>query len=342
MPQWHIKELSNLTGVSVRALHHYDKIGLLKPSTRASNGYRYYSQKDLVTLQQITALKFFGFGLSQIKTMLQSQPGMLEHLQAQQEMLKEQVSHLQNAQEAMETTIIRLKNAESFQWQDLIALIEGYRMSEELKKTWYGRVLNQAQLAEWVALKKQFPKEFELYDKLIAQINSKQVGDPEGDDGEHVVKAFLDFEQKIKASAGRLRKLNADILRSIKEGKISDTPLSPEGNLWLAKAQLAFFLKRIDQLYQDITDNLSADPAGTAGKKIARVWRDLVDEAFVGTSREFGIGLMLWQELGRQQAVLQKLVTLPPVQDQIKEIYAKIYFNPEAMSWAEKALNAHK
>ncbi len=63
MTQWYAKELSNLTQVSVRTLHHYDQIGLLKPSLRQSNNYRLYSEKDLLKLQQIIALKFFGFEL---------------------------------------------------------------------------------------------------------------------------------------------------------------------------------------------------------------------------------------------------------------------------------------
>lgn len=58
MTQWFVKDLSKLTGVSVQTLHHYDRIGLLKPSLRQSNGYRIYSEKDLLKLQQIIALKF--------------------------------------------------------------------------------------------------------------------------------------------------------------------------------------------------------------------------------------------------------------------------------------------
>ena len=69
MAQWRIKEISDLTKISVRTLHHYDKIGLLKSSMRESNGYRWYSEGDLAKLQQIIALKFFGFSLGQIKTM---------------------------------------------------------------------------------------------------------------------------------------------------------------------------------------------------------------------------------------------------------------------------------
>ena len=59
MTHWYVKTLSKLTGVSVQTLHHYDRIDLLKPSLRLSNGYRVYSEKDLLQLQQIIALKFF-------------------------------------------------------------------------------------------------------------------------------------------------------------------------------------------------------------------------------------------------------------------------------------------
>ena len=62
MTQWYVKDLSKLTGISVQTLHHYDRIALLKPSLRLSNGYRLYSEQDLLKLQQIIALKFFGFG----------------------------------------------------------------------------------------------------------------------------------------------------------------------------------------------------------------------------------------------------------------------------------------
>ncbi len=66
MAKWYVKDLSKLTGVSVQTLHHQDKINLLKPSLRLSNGYRIYSEEDLLRLQQIVALKFFGFELTSI------------------------------------------------------------------------------------------------------------------------------------------------------------------------------------------------------------------------------------------------------------------------------------
>jgi len=65
-------EFAKLAGVTVRTLHHYDRIGLLKPSGYTDAGYRLYRQEDLIRLQQIVTLKFIGFSLPQIKNLLNS------------------------------------------------------------------------------------------------------------------------------------------------------------------------------------------------------------------------------------------------------------------------------
>ena len=61
------REFAELTGVTVRTLHHYDRLGLLKPSGRTAAGYRLYGERDFARLQQIITLKFIGFPLNQIK-----------------------------------------------------------------------------------------------------------------------------------------------------------------------------------------------------------------------------------------------------------------------------------
>lgn len=50
MTKWYVKDLSKITGVSTQTLHHYDRIDLLKPSIRLANGYRVYSENDLLKL----------------------------------------------------------------------------------------------------------------------------------------------------------------------------------------------------------------------------------------------------------------------------------------------------
>jgi DNA-binding transcriptional MerR regulator len=69
---YRIKEFSALTGVSVRALHHYDRLGLLKPR-RGTSGYRMYGSKDVAVLEQIVALKFIGIPLRDITRLLRTE-----------------------------------------------------------------------------------------------------------------------------------------------------------------------------------------------------------------------------------------------------------------------------
>src|SRR5215813_6936578 len=64
------REFATLAGVTVRALHHYDRLGLLKPR-RTPAGYRVYTARDLERLEQVVALKFLGIPLRQIKTVLE-------------------------------------------------------------------------------------------------------------------------------------------------------------------------------------------------------------------------------------------------------------------------------
>ena len=340
MVQWRIKEISDLTKVSVRTLHHYDKIGLLQPSVRSSNGYRWYSKQDLVRLQQIIALKFFGFSLEQIKTMLKQTPEISKHLQAQQQMLKDQAEHLRQAQDAIAIVLQRYNASKTLDWNNLITLIERYNMAEELKNTWASN-LNENQLSEYISIKQEYPKEFDAWEKAIESINSMKLGDPEGSEGERIIKLLIDITKKTASSMSRQRKLNSDILRSIKQGQITEAPLSPEGNAWVSKASLAYYLKRCDNIYENITKNLNADPEGNVGKQIVNEWRELVKEAFIGTPPDLAIGIMLWQEMARQKTAIDKQKTAPTIKEQVNSIHVKLLFNPEALSWIEKAMIAH-
>ena len=61
-----VKQVARLSGVSVRTLHHYDEIGLLKPASVGENGYRYYGREELLRLQQILFHRELGFSLEEI------------------------------------------------------------------------------------------------------------------------------------------------------------------------------------------------------------------------------------------------------------------------------------
>lgn len=67
-----VKDISNLTGISVRTLHYYDEIGLLKPTSKNDAGYRLYDDKALETLQQILFFREFDIPLKEIKGVIEN------------------------------------------------------------------------------------------------------------------------------------------------------------------------------------------------------------------------------------------------------------------------------
>ena len=66
-----VKEISDLTGISVRTLNYYDEIGLLKPTQKSDAGYRLYDDKALETLQQILFFREFDIPLKEIKAVIE-------------------------------------------------------------------------------------------------------------------------------------------------------------------------------------------------------------------------------------------------------------------------------
>ena len=104
--------VARLAGVTVRALHHYDEIGLLEPSARTAAGYRRYSPADLDRLHRILTYRELGFALPEIAKMLDAPPDrpidLAEHLRRQHLLLTERIDRLTR----MATTITHALEAQ--------------------------------------------------------------------------------------------------------------------------------------------------------------------------------------------------------------------------------------
>jgi DNA-binding transcriptional MerR regulator len=102
MSHYRIGEFAKLAGVTVRALHHYDRIGLLKPM-RGSSGFRLYRHEDMERLEQIAALKFLGIPLQEIKLLLKhGRLTLADALHMQREALGEKRRQIDRAVVAIE------------------------------------------------------------------------------------------------------------------------------------------------------------------------------------------------------------------------------------------------
>ncbi len=92
-----VREFATLAGVTVRALHHYDRLDLLRPTRRTGSSYRLYSEHDLARLEEIVVLKFLGIPLKEIRPLLDQQSGLADALRRQQLALGEKRRQLEKA-----------------------------------------------------------------------------------------------------------------------------------------------------------------------------------------------------------------------------------------------------
>ena len=105
-----VRELARLAGVTVRTLHHYDQIGLLKPSSRTAAGYRLYEQDDLLRLQQILFFRELDFPLEDIRRILDHPEfDRVKALERHRRMLLERSARLAALVRTIDRTIERLQ-----------------------------------------------------------------------------------------------------------------------------------------------------------------------------------------------------------------------------------------
>lgn len=146
-----IRDFAELAGVTVKALLHYDRLGLLKPG-RANAGYRVYCDRDLETLEQIVALKFLGLPLKEIGAVLQRPalrlPDTLrlqrQALEDRQELLGRAIRAIRAAEDALESgkpaDLALMKNIiEVIDMQEGISVMKKYYSEEswELQRRYY-------------------------------------------------------------------------------------------------------------------------------------------------------------------------------------------------------------
>jgi DNA-binding transcriptional MerR regulator len=123
-----VKEVSNLVGVSVRTLHHYDEIGLLNPEFVTSAGYRLYSDNNLERLQQILFFKELDFSLQEIKSIMDS-PGFdrKKALNVHKKLLIEKKKRLERLIESVEKTMESIEGGIEMSQKEMF---DGFDMSE--------------------------------------------------------------------------------------------------------------------------------------------------------------------------------------------------------------------
>ncbi|MBG9735273.1 MerR family transcriptional regulator [Paenibacillus alvei] len=191
-----VKEVADITGVSVRTLHHYDEIGLLTPAHITEAGYRQYSEVDLALLQQILFFRELDFPLKQIKEIIYSPNfNQAEALELHRSMLLEKRSKLDVMLETLDRTIrhmkgeIEMTNKEKFQGFDF----SHNPYEQEARERWGSKAVDEANAKiSSMTMEQQSSlseKMNEIYTRLAALRNSA----PESEEAQAGIKEWFDF-----------------------------------------------------------------------------------------------------------------------------------------------------
>lgn len=127
-----VGELAKRTGLTVRTIHHYDEIGLLKPSMYSEAGYRLYTAADVIRLQQVLSLRQLGFSLEEVRDCL-DRPGFapLEVIGLHVARLREQIDMQRKLCERLEAIAAGFRTAEEVSADEFLQAIEVMTMIEK-------------------------------------------------------------------------------------------------------------------------------------------------------------------------------------------------------------------
>ena len=240
-----VKNLSELSGVTVRTLHFYEEAGLLKPAYYGSNGYRYYEESELLQLQQILFFKELGFSIKQISKVLgRNDFDQLAALHAHRKALSQEREKIGTLIETIDGTIKHLKGKKKMKDREFFSGFslltkgkgnESYFAAEEL-------VLN--------SLKQPGLEVDEIQREQIAKIGNEIYGkvadcmekglSPTSDQVQRLIKKHHTFTEQFNHATKKVYTALADLYEEHPEFRKQLDPIHPELAPFLANAMKAF------------------------------------------------------------------------------------------------------
>ena len=238
-----VKQVANLTGVSVRTLQFYDEIGLLKPAGLTEAGYRLYDENTLETLQQILFFKELDFTLKEVKTIMENpQFDKMNAFIKQRELIQLKRDRL--------NALIEL----------LDKLIKGEKCMDFKKfdMTDYFNALNEYRQNNSEEIVKQFGS-LESFDEMLTMMRSR-----EDEIGEMAVKQYGSIENYTKAAQKNLARFLAD---------------GPA----FSRTEALSLAEKTEALTMKLTADLTKDPADPGIREITAGLITLTEESNKGT-----------------------------------------------------------
>jgi len=192
-------EFAELTGVTIRALRHYDRLGLLSPR-RTANRYRVYVEADRTRLDQILALKSMGVPLSEVGRLLTADAGELADAFARQRQLFEaRTRRLQQTLTVLRDAESRLRNSgriSAVPWRRL-SEVSGMEKDEADWRQAFAKLQDivAARRSGWSAAEKQ--QMGADWERLVPEVHRSLAEDPAGDHGRQLADRWARMLRRI-------------------------------------------------------------------------------------------------------------------------------------------------
>jgi MerR family transcriptional regulator, thiopeptide resistance regulator len=294
---YRVHEFAALAGVTVKALHHYDRLGLLKPA-RTRNGYRLYSIAHLARLEQVIALKALGIPLKQMRSILDREPlPLAATFRQQREVLEEQRTAIDRAIDALtraERAIAQDPSSEAAILQQVIKVMSTHDV-DVMRKYYSDEAWEQ-----WKHYYDDWPSEEwrTLYREIAAALDE----DPASDRAQALADRWLALAQREPAGAIRtgLMKAWADrehwppaLRRRLAEFDIERGMAFVNAAVWIrydrereARARAGQVPPRVNPsrlaLFREWTKLVDMDPSSAEAQAMRTRWDDLLERESEG------------------------------------------------------------
>lgn len=252
MDNYSVKKLSKLAGVSVRTLHLYDKLGLLKPSVRTEARYRLYGEKELLRLQQILFYRELDFPLKEIAAILDDPAfDVVQALEGHKKALLARKEGINTLVGTIEKTLVTLKNNSMLQVEDLYKGIPREKVdawrTEAMTKWGKDTVLEMEDNLRSLGKEEMAALTAELHDditvRLTALMNAN--ADPASQEVQELIARR--YTIILRLTGGQIKMEKLQYFRKLAELYVEDNRYTPVNGM--PSMELALYIKGATEVF---------------------------------------------------------------------------------------------
>ncbi len=250
--QYSIGEFAKKTGMTIRTLHYYDEIDLLKPSFISTTGRRFYSDENIIQLQKVVSLKFLGYPLEKIHALIHLKEWDLkESLEFQKQEMLQKKEHLQQVIRALDHALYITEDQGTMDANIFMMLIHNIHKEEE-QKEWLSNYFPKEMVENMFKVPEIKLKELNLeMAELFSQLKAAYGQDPANPNVQALLEQYFDLSLELYPGAIELvENVNDEDIKIEQDIQLFPSPLSPEEEIWLGQAMQIYWNNKAINLHE--------------------------------------------------------------------------------------------